>query len=836
MIPYNAVRPALLICLIGSLIPSAASAQIAANTIRRVRPLVDISFQNPMPAGDPLALGIFDTGNDTISITPETNSRVGIGVAYTSPSPPVPAGQDPALYNDAIVGKPTDITVGGFLGVAVGGPEVFSTAAAPANGRAHIFSTDTRRSAANSYAQTGFAPSLTYFGAIASLNGLNNIGTAFIARTGGQSALVTEVDPTQGGYLPFALNNVTRAGLNAPSLPLNQTYSSLSFYAINNVQVPTSAANANPSFLSVLNLSDGENTNPGVNPNFQRQTTQPFFPNPTPPPNNITDTNSPGTTTGGLPMVVIGPGNPFGITAANFATYIADTGAPTTQTPTPANPNPLLGTDNLNGFGQYWNFQTSQLLLFGPRKASDQNIVGPGILFNVDRSTVGLASTGVNQLAVNGLTPVMNAPNPTPAGAPPPTPNPNPNGAPTIYQSAAPEQSAAIFRTQLTHSNATYVSGIDALNLSNRDQLLALSLGADTIPNPVNAPLGARTNGILFAVDRNSQGLADDPTALGGGVQMQTALGKQSANVYASTTGNRLPSPGVNAVKYSGDLLGLGPNAGPAAAAAGRGQVDQLRDFVVQSQNGYYNANVNSVQRNVDPPVTYPGDNRNPGASVAGNYGVRADVYGLNFDTYFTLDKASPSRAAAGVSAADILVNNVAGGGTGFHAFAGAATLGLNPNDQINTLAFSRPLNHPTQTIPLQPGVQNISMSLVPGTGFDPNIDGMFDNIDPFHGNISDLALFTLGPGSPDLGIFDPVIGATLSSADVFVTDFDGTFSLYDTAESLGLNPLTDTITGMKPLPVDSVPEPTTLALVVLALPVMLLAARRGGKRQRRSN
>jgi len=127
-------------------------------------------------------------------------------------------------------------------------------------------------------------------------------------------------------------------------------------------------------------------------------------------------------------------------------------------------------------------------------------------------------------------------------------------------------------------------------------------------------------------------------------------------------------------------------------------------------------------------------------------------------------------------------------------------------------------------------------MSLVPGTGFDPNIDGMFDNIDPFHGNISDLALFTLGPGSPDLGIFDPVIGATLSSADVFVTDFDGTFSLYDTAESLGLNPLTDTITGMKPLPVDSVPEPTTLALVVLALPVMLLAARRGGKRQRRSN
>src|SRR5262249_28091018 len=137
-------------------------------------------------------------------------------------------------------------------------------------------------------------------------------------------------------------------------------------------------------------------------------------------------------TTGGLPMVNIGLGNPFGIAAANFGTYIADTGAPSTGTPTPANPNPLLGTDNLNGFGQYWNFQSSQMLLFGPTKASDRNIVGPGILFNVDRTTQGLASTGVNQLAVNGLPPLMNAPNPTP-NPNAPGPNPNPNGGATIY-------------------------------------------------------------------------------------------------------------------------------------------------------------------------------------------------------------------------------------------------------------------------------------------------------------------------------------------------------------------------------------------------------------------
>ena len=83
------------------------------------------------------------------------------------------------------------------------------------------------------------------------------------------------------------------------------------------------------------------------------------------------------------------------------------------------------------------------------------------------------------------------------------------------------------------------------MNLSNQDQLLALSIGADTIPNPLGAAPGAKTNSILFAVDRNSKGLADDPTAFGGGVVKQTALGEQSANIYVSTTGNRLPVPGA---------------------------------------------------------------------------------------------------------------------------------------------------------------------------------------------------------------------------------------------------------------------------------------------------
>jgi hypothetical protein len=50
--------------------------------------------------------------------------------------------------------------------------------------------------------------------------------------------------------------------------------------------------------------------------------------------------------------------------------------------------------------------------------------------------------------------------------------------------------------------------------------------------------------------------------------------------------------------------------------------------------------------------------------------------------------------------------------------------------------------------------------------------------IDPFRGaGIADLALFSLAPGSPSLGIMDPFLGRPLSGADVFVTDFDGTFA-----------------------------------------------------------
>ena len=118
-------------------------------------------------------------------------------------------------------------------------------------------------------------------------------------------------------------------------------------------------------------------------------------------------------------------------------------------------------------------------------------------------------------------------------------------------------------------------------------------------------------------------------------------------------------------------------------------------------------------------------------------------------------------------------------------------------------------------TIPVVAGSPDTSTTKI--GNFDDNLFGNFKGVDSFNGGGSDYDLFSLAPGSPDLNIFDPVIGRDLSAADIFVSDFDGSFALYATAESLGLN-AADNITGFKPLPLADVPEPTTLGLLSLAL------------------
>lgn len=154
---------------------------------------------------------------------------------------------------------------------------------------------------------------------------------------------------------------------------------------------------------------------------------------------------------------------------------------------------------------------------------------------------------------------------------------------------------------------------------------------------------------------------------------------------------------------------------------------------------------------------------------------------------YFSLDGASPSLPG---SPADIQVT--APGAGAFGLFAAAPALGLAAADDVDALA-----------------VWDVAGDLTAGPG--------------------DYALFSLAPGSPALG-------ALFSPADIFVTDFSGSFTVYLTAASLGMA-ASDNIDALDvefffggiQEPLDFVvPEPASCVLLVLGCVAL------GGLRGRR--
>jgi hypothetical protein len=324
-------------------------------------------------------------------------------------------------------------------------------------------------------------------------------------------------------------------------------------------------------------------------------------------------------------------------------------------------------------------------------------------------------------------------------------------------------------------------------------------LGAD--------PIQQRSD-LFFSVDRDSHGL--NPRS--GVAQQQNGplgLGPQqvAGDIFESFTG-RPAGPGflgTNSLRFNQDLLGLGPNSGPMAGIDPNCRnCDNLLDFDLNSQNGYVGGVPSSqVQRNIDPFITAPGDDFNPGAGVRRNYGTRGDIYGQNFDTYITLHRGSPELAPLGASSADLLVGNRLGQGPGLHIFADHALLGLQAGDDIDALALDR-LGSPTLGT-LTPG-NHLRPRFLKNGVFDLDLD-VFSGIDPFNGaGAADLALFSLDRDSPSLNLLG------LSPADIFITDFDGTFALYASAESLGLNHFGDNIDGLDARPV---PEPSCVLLLL---------------------
>jgi hypothetical protein len=848
------------LCLFASPAPAQ---MVNGNTYTAIRPLVAI---NAFSSGSSkTALGIFDTGDTSVFIPPETNSVWGIGLSAPAGATVQTGG---AASNYGMVGVASSFSVGGFMGGAVNGPEVNTAVGAiqaKLTSPTHTF-TSVSLGPTTYIQQTGIKPSLTYFNAVSGAYTEPNIGAGFYNGIAGTSTpIVAEVDPTNATWLPFASGNVAASvpnppgpnvvatnqgtgavgspliNLKPPTSALDQATSDISYYAPGDPNVPTIASNSNLGFMIALALIPVDPTTglPAANGSFL----------------TVAGATKNGATRGMRPFYApTAASNPLGLpsisAAVGYGSYMIDTGAPGTSLPTAADEG-VIGANILNQYGQFFDFSSKQLILFAPQSAADENIVGPGILFDVGSTSTGLANTGVNQLANFGSIPVNNS-----------------NGAAIPSDGISGQQSSAIFSTQLTHSNKAYVSGTAALGLQASDQMAGLSMGADQIgtptkgvliaaqpatPNPSVTPDSGSpgvhtdiTNGLpgpdncalLFSVDPNSQGVA------GSGVAAQAALGKQSAQMYIAMNGNFIDTGHLgetNTLKYSGDLLGLGPDAGPGASAVGRGHVDQLGDFVLESQRGYYTAPgsapnpaavpMSSVQRNIDPTITSesskPLNTGNgvtlPAETFASAAGPASDTppagipsngdnYGQSFDTYFTLGKNSPSLGAN--NSADIFVNKAATGAnptTGFKLFADNTQMGLDDDDVIDALTLSRPaLGSNTALDVGDPDPSTAS-------GFDDNFFGNFGGVDPFNGGTSDYDLFTLARGSPDLSIFDPVIGRDLSAADVFVSDFDDTFALYATAESLGLNPTTDEITGLKPLPYADVPEPAMLSLLGLS-------------------
>ena len=101
------------------------------------------------------------------------------------------------------------------------------------------------------------------------------------------------------------------------------------------------------------------------------------------------------------------------------------------------------------------------------------------------------------------------------------------------------------------------------------------------------------------------------------------------------------------------------------------------------------------------------------------------------------------------------------------------------------------------------------------GLEFGDDLDGLvlFDFQD--HGELTivgDQALFSLAEGSPTLSKGIDLFGNEISAADIFYTNFDGSFSIFATASELGLDATFD-VDAIEVQP-STIPEPFSICLL----------------------
>jgi hypothetical protein len=452
---------------------------------------------------------------------------------------------------------------------------------------------------------------------------------------------------------------------------------------------------------------------------------------------------------------------------------LIDTGAPSSGIG-PGADGTIIGTATLNRFGQYFDFSPNggatnpnfgRLTLIGPTNARVRAMRDNGIIFGVDGATTGLSRTAVNQEKAFGAIPQLQL------------------NAATLLQAGAvaDEAKGSVFRTLLTGSNSSYIDEAATGLTRAVDQMDAQSLGADPI---------VKSSKLFFSVDRGATGVA------GTDVRVQSNRNQVAGDIFEISPNQAVPARNnkTNKLFINQEVMGLGPNYGPLVNAVNdaNNPNDNLGSFDLDTAAAIVGAGMS----NLDSPI-----NRNNDNGTANRARVGGDRYATNFDLYFSLG-GSP----------DILRSNKA------TTFAqGVAHIGLKADDDLDALALFRPsVAQGTIGGALAPG-GTLAPNLMDAR-FDPNPMAEFEGIDAFKKGAgrTDLALFSLAPNSPSLAAFG------LSAADIFITDFDGTFSLFGSAESLGLA-MADNVDGLDSL----IPEPTAMALLAAGAACLAAAASR---------
>jgi len=851
------------LCVLSTAAASLEAAVIPGTNIEaRIRPIVWTQYSGaPTPSGNNTVVAIWDTGDPWETMSRET--ALQLGLAPTTPMIPGGSfGGNSALRNNGVIAQ-QDVQSSGWFGARFDGPERMTPA--PPGGWAdidlragdpsHVFTSATV-AASNPVTSSGL---YNWYGDYNNGFSETHTGMPFVTSSVVADNMTAFVDPINATPLPFAYDNSNggnNRGLGGASLPLDSRTSSVSFYNKGSARIPDPVKNANAGFTHFVNLrpqqfsstlvpADGQAVlNAALPAGVDRRITievSPanaangiaLYPKTSNPQFSFTVGDLAGTTTyaevsnvfevrnetiraGGevdsrgfvrddgtvqinviskdalgavtnhmtqtvrLPSSTPRPYGTVNIPALGINTgannILIDTGAPTTSAS-------IIGTDTLNRFGQFWDFapqnagagnNNGRLTLYAPSNPEVISAVAKGMLFGVDGNTTGAQATAVRHEATLGSIPQF-----------------QPGGAATLSDGVDANQSRVIFRSHLTASNATYIDE-EALNLDGGGQpnMISMSTGKDTI------------NGdIFFSVAPSSVG--ED----GSVVKQQSMRNQVGSDIFkrarAGITNDR--SLGASTLFINQETMGLGAFAGPGfTVPLAERSNDNLSSLDMFTDKAMHTGSFS----NLDSPILSHND-----AGTAARPRVGADRLGAggNFDTYFTTDVPGPTA---------IYRSDFGAGGE----FATYLQMGLVEGDIIDAMSMFRPSIAPgiLGAPALDPGNDRFSPFVIDDEfRYDPNTNGAFAGIDWGFGLDSDLVMFSLGFRSPTLAQYN------LSPADLFITDFDGTFTLAVTAESLGLK-FFDNVDALDNLIIEHVPVPEPATLVLIGLSCTSLLRRRG--------